>query len=353
MKTVKYIAFIVFGSLLSSCVSSVTITSVVEKSKEGDFLVKWEVSPDLEGNIDIYKSLSDNDIRDFTPVRTKNISDQFALINPTGSGMREYFLLKAGGVTSGILANRKIDMNKIQNFRDLGGYFTTENKQVKWGKIYRSAHLANANLFDQERIKRLKIKTIIDFRTKEDAGRHPFFIGDVQMIRIPVIPGDMHEVEKKILTNNLSRSEAIRFMQDAYKRMVEENAEQYAEMFNALIDINNYPVLISSSLGKDRVGMAAYFLLKILDVPTLVAEEDYLLSNRYLDPKKSIDYAGNLPETVQEAVTALLAADLSYLNYAIYYITEEYGSVDNYIEKKLRVTSGKKAILRKILLYNP
>lgn len=333
--------------------SSVTITSVVEKSKEGDFLVKWEVSPDVEGDIEIYKSLSDSDTKGFIPVRTKNINDQFALINPSGSGLREYFMLKTEGVTSGIIANRVIDMDNVQNFRDLGGYFTTENKQIKWGKIYRSAQLSNANLFDQERLKRLNIKTIIDFRTTEDVKTHPILVNRTHIIHIPIVPGDMSVVEAKILKNDLSRTDAILFMQNAYERMIETNADKYAEMFNILLDQNNYPILISSSLGKDRVGMASYFLLRVLDVPTFVAEEDYLLSNRYLNPKKSIDYAGDLPESIQEAVTALLSADLSYLNYATDYIVKEYGSMDNYIEKKLKVTSGKKAILRRILLYNP
>lgn len=353
MKRAKNILFISLTSILSSCLSSVTITSVVEKSKQGDFLVKWEVSPDVEGNIDIYTSLSDSDVDKFMPVRTKNINDQFAVINPTGSGLREYFLLKTEGVTSGIIANRVIDMDNVQNFRDLGGYFTSDKKQIKWGKIYRSAQLGSANLFDQERIKRLKIKTIIDFRTKQDVGMHPILISDVQIIRIPIVPGDMKKIEQKINNNDISRSDAIVFMQNAYREMIESSADKYAEMFNILIDQNNYPLLISSSLGKDRVGMASYFLLRVLDIPVFVAEEDYLLSNRYLDPQKSIEYAGSLSESIQEAVTALLSADLSYLNYATDYIVREYGSMDNYMEKKLRVTSGKKAILKKILLYNP
>ncbi len=27
-------------------------------------------------------------------------------------------------------------MNNIKNFRDIGGYYTTDNQQVKWGDKY-------------------------------------------------------------------------------------------------------------------------------------------------------------------------------------------------------------------------
>ncbi|HHU41569.1 MAG TPA: tyrosine-protein phosphatase, partial [Fermentimonas caenicola] len=60
----------------------------------------------------------------------------------------------------------------------------------------------------------------------------------------------------------------------------------------------------------------------------------------------------NLPENMQEAVTAMLSVNRSYLNYVIDHINNKYGSVDAYLEKELRVSNGKKNLLRKYLLYN-
>jgi hypothetical protein len=53
--------------------STVKITSVVEKDREGDFLLKWEVSPDQEGDIDIYSSLTDSSLTNFTPLTSKRL----------------------------------------------------------------------------------------------------------------------------------------------------------------------------------------------------------------------------------------------------------------------------------------
>ena len=61
--------------------------------------------------------------------------------------------------------------------------------------------------------------------------------------------------------------------------------------------------------------------------------------------------AKNLSEPLQEAVTAMLSVNAAYLNYVIDHITQKYGSVDSYLETELRVTSGKRNLLRKYLLY--
>ena len=351
MKFRKEILLIIFGFLLVSCVSTIKIASVVEKNTDGDFLLKWEVSPDVEGNIEIYSAMTDTSIKNFTPVRTKLVEEQFALLNPKGYGLREYFILKTSGVTSGIVSNRSIEMDNVSNFRDLGGYFTNDEKQIKWGQIYRSGHLSNANLFDQDKIKRLGIKTIIDFRTEADRKAHPYFI-NITKVNIPIIPGDIFYFKDELLKENFTRSQTIIFMQDAYKKMVEENADKYADMFDVLIDSNNYPILLTSFLGKDRVGIASALLLYALGVPEYIIEEDYLVSNKNIDPIKTINYSGTLSESNQEAMTALFSANSAYLSYAFNYIKETYGSIDNYLEKKVRVSKAKMNIIKKLMLYN-
>ncbi len=352
MKYIYKILCLIIALVLVSCMSTIQIASVVEKNKDGNFLLKWEVSPDVEGKIDIYSAMTDTSIRNFTPIRTKLVEDQFALLNPTGSGLREFFILKTSGVTSGIISNRIIDMDNISNFRDLGGYSTSDEKQLKWGNIYRSGHLSNSNLFDQDKLKRLGIKTIIDFRTEKDRKAHPYFI-NIPKINIPIESADFIDTKNKLLKENFTRSETILYMQKSYKEIIEKNTDKFAEMFNVFLDKNNYPILISSHLGKDRTGIAAALLLYALGVPEYIIEEDYLMSNEHINPKKTITFSEPLPESLQEAMTALFSANSAYLSYAFDYIKETYGSVDNYLEKEVSVSKGKKIILRKLMLYNP
>jgi len=338
--------------LTYSCMSTVKITSVVEKNREGDFLLKWEVSPDQEGNIDIYSSLTDSSLNSFTPVATTRITDQVMRVNPTGSGLREYFMLRTAGVHSGVVANRVIDMNNIKNFRDAGGYFTTDNRQVKWGEVYRSGNLSNATLYDQERIRRLRIKTVIDFRSERTAGKYPILLHpSIRKIALPLAPMDAVKLDEQMKDEHFDRSDAIRYVQEEYVNLVENHKTQFADMFDLLANDSNYPILLSGSLGKDGVGIATYLILYAIGIPQNILEQDYMLSNEYIDPAKAEIDARNLSESMQEAVTAMLSVNTAYLNYAIDYIKLKYGSVDNYLEKELRVTSGKKNLLRKYLLY--
>ncbi len=336
----------------TSCMSTVKITSVVEKDREGDFLLKWEVSPDQEGNIEIYSSLTDSSLNCFTPVTSRKITDQVMKLNPTGSGLREYFILRTGGVYSGVVANRTIDMNRIKNFRDIGGYFTTDNRQVKWGQIYRSGNLSNATLYDQEKIRRLNIRTVIDFRSERTSRTYPILLHPtIRKFALPLMPMDAQKLDEQLEDEQFDRSDAIRYVQEEYVNIIENHKTQFGEMFDILINDSNYPILLSGSLGKDGVGLATYLILYAIGIPQSSLEEDYMLSNRLIDPGMVEIDARNLSEPLQEAVTAMLTVNRAYLNYAIDHIKLKYGSVDNYLEKELRVTSGKRNLLRKYLLY--
>lgn len=338
--------------IISSCASTVKISSVVEKDTEGDFLLKWEVSPDQEGMIDIYSSPSDSSLAGFTQITSANINDQVMRLNPTGSGLREYFILRTAGVQSGVVANRVIDMDNIKNFRDIGGYFTTDNQQIKWGEIFRSGDLSSATLYDQDRIRKLNIKTVIDFRSEKTAKRYPILLHpSILKIALPLAPMDVDKLDELMRDEHFDRSDAIHYVQESYVDIVENHKEQFGELFDLLTNDSNYPLLLAGSLGKDGVGLATYFILHVLGVAPSTLEQDYMLSNQLIDPAKEKIDARNLSEPMQEAVTAMLSVNRAYLNYAIDHINKTYGSVDNYLEKELRVTSGKKNLLRKYLLY--
>jgi len=107
---------------ISGCATTVKIASVVEKEPEGDFLLKWEVSPDREGIIDIYSSSTDSILEDFTPLTSADVSDQVMRLNPTGTGLREFFILRIAGcpIRSSIQPGHRDGQNqKFQGYRGL------------------------------------------------------------------------------------------------------------------------------------------------------------------------------------------------------------------------------------------
>jgi protein tyrosine/serine phosphatase len=60
-----------------------------------------------------------------------------------------------------------------KNFRDLGGYRTSEGHYVRWGLVYRSNHLVNLTARDSEYLNRLGIRLVCDVRSDGERARAP------------------------------------------------------------------------------------------------------------------------------------------------------------------------------------
>src|SRR5688500_7521138 len=59
------------------------------------------------------------------------------------------------------------------NFRDIGGYETTDGKRVVWNKIYRSAAINKLTDADVALLNKKGIHTVVDFRGEAEAAAAP------------------------------------------------------------------------------------------------------------------------------------------------------------------------------------
>ena len=340
--------------LANSCMSTIHITSVVERSVDGDFLLKWEVSPDQEGSIEIYSATDDSALENFMPLASVQIADHVLRVNPSESGAREFFVLRTATAFSGIVSNRFIEMQGIRNFRDAGGYFTTDNRQMRWGMVFRSGDLSNATPQDQMRINQLGIRTILDFRSEENAREHPISLHpSIQVVPLPLVAMDATQLSELIERDEFTRADAIRHMQEKYVDIINNHKTEFAVMFEILSDASNFPVLLTDGLGKDGVGLAIFFILHALGIPESVLVNDYMLSETYLRDRVTTMVQGSyyFSESMQEAITAILLVNRAYLNYAVVHIRREFGSVDNFLETQLGVSNRVRNALRRNLLY--
>ena len=64
---------------------------------------------------------------------------------------------------------RQVKLDGQANFRDLGGYSTTDGRSVKWGLIYRAGQLNELSDADLSKLKELDIRTVIDLRGTSEA----------------------------------------------------------------------------------------------------------------------------------------------------------------------------------------
>ncbi|WP_255490504.1 tyrosine-protein phosphatase [Dysgonomonas sp. 511] len=326
-----------------------------EKDYKGNYILKWETYPEIDNaSVEIFESDNDS-VFPSTPTLVASSNDYIAIIKDSLQNRplrhRKFFKVKIAGIVSDIISNRFFELDSVQNFRDIGGYITNDNRRVKWGKVFRSGSIRHMTTGDSLELNSLDIKTVIDLRSEDAKIQSIDRYHNVNYVRLPIAIDGYNSITKKVLEGKFLRDDAIMYMQSTYRDMVYNYTQQYTKLFDYLCNEKNYPVMLHCYLGKDQSGMAAYFLLKALDVPMDDIEMDYMGSAIGIDRTKLVKNADSLSESRQEAFTMLTKTDLAYLKYGISCIREKSGSIENYLVNELGLTPEKRNKLKKILLY--
>lgn len=354
VKTNIYIPIILIAVTLLGCSKRrASIAALCELDTRNDYVLKWEIYPEPGNTASMDVFSSDNDsVFPATATKIVKAEDYTTAIKDSIKSKRLFFKLKTDNTVSGVITNRFFNLDSIHNFRDVGGYFTNDGYQIRWGKIFRSGTFSRMTKRDESEIDKLGIRTILDMRSADSKKEFPrSFLETKNYVRIPIGHDGFEFISSKIIEDRFFRGDAIIFTQDNYRDFVDDYTEQYASFFDYLTDEANYPIVFNCYLGKDQSGMATYLLLKALDVPTETAEEDYMLSNVGVKKALFTHWADDLSESKQEVVVMMSNTDLAYLRYGLSCIRKKYGSVDDYITNELRMTPDRRSKLRQILLY--
>src|SRR5271166_4913778 len=67
--------------------------------------------------------------------------------------------------------DRLLPLVGAYNFRDLGGYPTTDGRQTRWGRLFRSDTLHELTDEDLDAVRALGLVTVIDLRTPTEVAR--------------------------------------------------------------------------------------------------------------------------------------------------------------------------------------
>jgi protein-tyrosine phosphatase len=327
------------------------IKAACELNSAGTYSIKWEIYPPLNGTVQIYESSRPDSFNLNSPITEQDISKGYKNVLSVPSITRTYFKLIFNKKYSIVTANRAVPMQRVLNFRDMGGYPNSNHEQSRWGKLYRSGSLALANSHDIQTFNQLGIKTVIDLRTERDGYLFPLKYQPERVFNLPLRGNSYNAFFDRILSGTWRRVDAFVYSQDIFSFLVENNADYFSKMFDILSNEDNYPLVFFCSLGKDRAAIAAALILAALDIDRETILNDYLLSNDLIDYYALVKNIGSFTPQVEETIMALYGSNREYLIYALDQIEKIYGSLPNYLEKELHLTHKKKEKLKKILLY--
>lgn len=277
---------------------------------------------------------------------------------PDRSG-RVYFHLKPAAGATRVVSIRRLPLEGAGNFRDLGGYRTSEGGYVRWGLVYRSGHLVNLTARDSEYLSNLGIRLVCDVRSDGERARAPdrwkgnapkFFSVPIGSNVITSPTAD--DLKRRVAAVNAETRESVR----AYDYAI-EYAGQYGKILQR-IAAGDLPVVEHCTAGKDRTGVFSAILLTALGVPRDTVVQDYLLSNQFLLAPDAIDgtaadlqLAFGLPEPPDLAtVKTIMTSRPETLGATLDKIDETYGSFSNYLRDAVKLSDSDLATIRQRLL---
>ncbi len=245
------------------------------------------------------------------------------------------------------------------NFRDLGGYATSDGRRVAWGRLFRSGHLGHLTDADVGAVRRLGIRLVCDLRAPSErqdvASRFPVDT-DVRVLTMPVdFPAlEPGLVRRRLLGRELAAGVLAETVLAAYRAYVSDFAAAFAGVLRALAEPGHVPALIHCNAGKDRTGFAAAVVLLTLGVPRATIVEDYLLTNRFTRSTTRrrvwLAFLASRLSVRPREMRALLEARAPYLLAAFAAMEERHGTVDAYLRDALGVTEDLRGRLRAVLL---
>lgn len=221
---------------------------------------------------------------------------------------------------------RRIPLDGIYNFRDLGGYRSADGRTVRWRTVYRSDALRWASDSDVRTVARgLGVNTVVDLRTEHavaEEGTGPIVSRVKQYHHLPLFG----EAEVRHWQSEQQAYE----LTDLYVWILESRGKRIRHVFEQLAQVSSYPVVFHCFAGKDRTGVIAALLLGALGISRKQIVADYALTEgalsriiARLEAQPRRDGPARPPSFLEarpETMTALLD-----------WIDERHGSVPGYL----------------------
>ncbi|AKA02286.1 tyrosine-protein phosphatase [Streptomyces noursei] len=244
------------------------------------------------------------------------------------------------------LADRSLHLPSAPNFRDVGGYRTTDGRWVRMGVLYRTDGLHGLSNADLAVLQRLGIRTDLDLRVPAERAEAP-----------DRVPAGAHYVTADVLGGDVNRelpataAASARMMAGTYRTYVSKRSalDAYRKLFQLADTPEAVPMAFHCTGGKDRTGWGSAALLTALGVDRDTVVRDYLATNDYMAARNAASLAKEDAATAAR-LKPILDARIRYLNTAFDEVKAEFGTFDTYLRQGLGLSQQDLERLRETLL---
>lgn len=217
---------------------------------------------------------------------------------------------------------RQIQLEKMVNTRDLGGYETQGGMYSRAHKYIRAAAPTYATSKDIQTLKDYGVKVVIDLRSDFEKECQPNPFQNEKDI-------DYYEVNLFDSTKAAIVPEEVKTYKDlggVYIYMLEGMKHKFKELFDIFVKYPYEGVMFHCSAGKDRTGVTAALLLDLIGCHEYDIVKDY--SESY---ENNLKVMAKLEELVDEDNRAFLESSPKMMMKFLDYLREHYGSAKEYL----------------------
>jgi protein-tyrosine phosphatase len=242
-----------------------------------------------------------------------------------------------------VTIERHIALQGAVNFRDLGGYATSDGRRTRWRVLFRADGLGELTGPDLDVLRELGIRTVVDLRSGQEVAQSRFDVDahPVTFHHFPFIDAlpDVDTFER-----------APGFLAAQYTEMLDDATPQIIGALDALAAPDARPAVFHCTAGKDRTGLLAALVLSLLGVPEETVVADYALSGAAmarLRDKLILKY----PDSGEAIAAAdgIFSADPANMVALLEHVRARYGTVAGYAAE-VGVPDGVVDVLRHTML---
>lgn len=241
---------------------------------------------------------------------------------------------------------RRIPLDGAVNFRDIGGYATSDGRRLRWGRVFRSDSLAELSEGDVATVNALGLRTLCDLRGEPEREHRPNRPLPVATHAIGFMPRLGDQLLAEARAGRIGVPEIEHTVRQIYRDFVTAQAATFSALLRTIADADALPLVFHCTSGRDRTGFASALLLLALGVPRATVEADYALSNAY---RRDLTFQVG-GAVAPEIMGALTQAHPSYLAAAFKTIDADWGSAERYLRDGLGLDEAMRSRLTTQLL---
>jgi hypothetical protein len=231
---------------------------------------------------------------------------------------------------------RAVPFTELFNFRDLGGYATTDGRTIAWRRLYRSDDLCRLRDGEHDRFTALGIRTVIDLRRPAEVA---------ELGRIADLAGvayhHLHLVHPPWAPYTpVDNAERAAYLIARYGEMAAAGGDAIGAALRMIADEASAPLVLHCIAGKDRTGIVSALTLALLGVDDETIATDYALSEL-----SEVSYRARHGKEPLAVAIAPAPAILGFLDA----LRAEHGSIESYA-KSIGVSADHIAAMQAHLL---